>query len=699
MSTGRERGDQQQVVSGNGQTAPASGNGQAAAPKAPERPKYGPPSGGGRMWGQTRPVEKSLNFLPSFKRLLGHLAPERMILSLVVLLAVIGIVMNVLGPKILGMATDVIFTGILGKNLPSGATKEQVVAELRAQGDNTFADMVERLNIVPGQGIDFTLLGELLLVALGLYLLASLFLWLQGYLLNGAVQRSIYTMRSQVEGKINRLPLSYFDKQTRGELLSRVTNDIDNISQSLQQTLSQALTSLLTVIGVTVMMFVISPLLALIALVTIPVSILVITLIGRRSQKLFIQQWKSTGELNGHIEEAFTGHSLVKVFGRQREVEAVFGERNHTLYSASFGAQFISGLIMPTMFFIGNLNYVAIAVVGGLRVASGTMNLGDVQAFIQYTRMFTQPLTQLASLANLLQSGVASAERVFEVLDESEQVPEEASSLNPTCGRVAFEHIWFSYDPEQPLITDLSLVAEPGSTVAIVGPTGAGKTTLVNLIMRFYELDRGRITLDGVDIATVPRSALRANIGMVLQDTWLFHGTIRDNIAYGRPTATEEEIHAAAEATYVDRFVHALPDGYDTVLDEEASNISAGEKQLITIARAFLADPALLILDEATSSVDTRTEVLVQRAMAALRTDRTSFVIAHRLSTIRDADVILVMQDGQIVEQGTHYELLEARGHYFDLYNSQFAAGREELEELQPAVPVGSGPSRGPRPL
>jgi ATP-binding cassette, subfamily B, multidrug efflux pump len=697
-------------MSGNGQDrvrsepgisdASASGNGQAA-PKAPERPKYGPPAtgGGGRMWGQARPVEKSLHFFPSLKRLLGHLAPERMILALVVLLAVAGIVMNVLGPKILGMATDVIFTGVLGKDLPSGATKEQVVAALRAQGKNTFADMIERLNVIPGHGIDFVLLEKLLLVALGLYLVASLFLWLQGYLLNGAVQRSIYSLRSQVEDKVNRLPLSYFDKQTRGELLSRVTNDIDNISQSLQQTLSQLLTSLLTVIGVTVMMLVVSPLLALIALVTIPVSILVITVIGRRSQRLFIQQWKSTGELNGHIEEAFTGQSLVKVFGRQHEVEAVFAERNHTLYSASFGAQFISGLIMPTMFFIGNLNYVAIAVVGGLRVASGTMSLGDVQAFIQYTRMFTQPLTQLASMANLLQSGVASAERVFEVLDEEEQVPEEASSLNPTCGRVAFEHIWFSYDREKPLITDLSLVAEPGSTVAIVGPTGAGKTTLVNLIMRFYELDGGRITLDGVDIATVPRAALRSNIGMVLQDTWLFHGTIRENIAYGRPTATEEEIHAAAEATYVDRFVHALPNGYDTVLDEEASNISAGEKQLITIARAFLADPALLILDEATSSVDTRTEVLVQRAMAALRSDRTSFVIAHRLSTIRDADVILVMEDGKIVEQGTHHELLEARGHYFDLYNSQFAAGREELEELRPAVPVGAGPARGPRPF
>ena len=699
-------------MSGNGQTAPTSGNGQAA-PKAPERPKYGPPAGSSRMFGQTRPVEKSLNFLPSLKRLLGHLAPERMILILAVLLAVAGVMMNVLGPKILGMATDVIFTGVLGKDLPSGASKEQVVAELRAEGNDQFADMIERLDVIPGLGIDFTQLAQLLLLALVLYLVASLFLWLQGYLLNGAVQRSIYRLRSLVEEKINRLPLSYFDKQTRGELLSRVTNDIDNISQALQQTLSQVLTSLLTVIGVTVMMFVVSPVLALIALVTIPVSILVTALIGKRSQKLFIQQWKSTGELNGHIEEAFTGQSLVKVFGRQREVEEVFAERNRVLFRSSFGAQFVSGLIMPTMFFIGNLNYVAIAVIGGLRVASGTMTLGDVQAFIQYTRMFTQPVTQLASMANVLQSGVASAERVFEVLDEEEQVPEEARALNPTCGRVAFEHIWFSYDAgtakgddplelpkkRKPLIADLSLVAEPGSTVAIVGPTGAGKTTLVNLIMRFYELDRGRITLDGVDIATVPRSALRSNIGMVLQDTWLFHGTIRDNIAYGRPTASEEEIHAAAEATYVDRFVHALPDGYDTVLDEEASNISAGEKQLITIARAFLADPALLILDEATSSVDTRTEVLVQRAMAALRSDRTSFVIAHRLSTIRDADVILVMEDGQIVEQGTHQELLEARGHYFDLYNSQFTAAIEEPEEERPAVPVGAGPATGRRPF
>jgi ATP-binding cassette, subfamily B, multidrug efflux pump len=656
--------------------------------KAPERPKYAPTGGGPRMFGGPRPVEKSINFGPSMRRLLGHLAPERLILLGAILLAVTGIAMSVLGPKILGWATDVIFTGVIGQSLPAGATKQQVVESLRAQGNDNYADMIDRLNVVPGQGIDFSLLGNYLLLALGLYLVSSLFLWWQGYLLNGAVQRSIFALRNDVEAKINRLPLSYFDKHTRGELLSRVTNDIDNISQALQQTLSQLLTSLLTVIGVTVMMFIVSPTLALIALVTIPVSILVTSVIGKRSQKLFVSQWKATGELNGHVEEAFTGQSLVKVYGRSREVEQVFAERNESVYRASFGAQFVSGIIMPTMFFLGNLNYVLIAVVGGLRVASGTMNLGDVQAFIQYSRMFTQPLTQVASMANLLQSGVASAERVFEVLDVEEESADATGTLAPARGRVEFEHVAFSYegtteadDPtdHEPLISDLSLVTEPGQTVAIVGPTGAGKTTLVNLIMRFYELDGGRITLDGTDIASVPRAQLRSQIGMVLQDAWLFHGTIRENIAYGRPGANEQDIHAAAEATYVDRFVHSLPDGYDTVIDEEGSNISAGEKQLITIARAFLADPALLILDEATSSVDTRTEVLVQRAMSALRSDRTSFVIAHRLSTIRDADVILVMEAGQIVEQGTHHELLEARGHYFDLYNSQFAGAIEDL--------------------
>ncbi|MDQ2957723.1 MAG: ABC transporter ATP-binding protein/permease, partial [Actinomycetota bacterium] len=474
---------------------------------------------------------------------------------------------------------------------------------------------------------------------------------------------------------LNRLPLPYFDGQPRGELLSRVTNDVDNVQQSLQQTLSQLLTSLLTVVAVVALMFSISWTLALIALVTIPVSMAITAAIAKRSQKMFVSQWKHTGELNGIIEETFTGHGLVKVFGRQRETQASFDAKNGDLYVASFGAQFISGIIMPAMMFIGNLNYVVIAVLGGLRVASGSMSLGDVQAFIQYSRQFTQPITQLASMANVLQSGVASAERVFELLDADEQRPEVAvpAVIEAAHGRVEFEGVSFRYEPETPLIDELSFVAAPGQTVAIVGPTGAGKTTLVNLIMRFYELDSGRITLDGADISELTRADLRSRIGMVLQDTWLFGGTIRDNIGYGDPAADESAIIAAARATFVDRFVHSLPDGYDTVIDDEGSNVSAGEKQLLTIARAFLANPSLLILDEATSSVDTRTELLVQQAMAALRSDRTSFVIAHRLSTIRDADLILVMEAGRIVEQGTHTELLEAKGAYYTLYNAQFA--------------------------
>jgi ATP-binding cassette, subfamily B, multidrug efflux pump len=488
------------------------------------------------------------------------------------------------------------------------------------------------------------------------------------------VQNTVRQMRADVEEKVNRLPLSYFDTQPRGELLSRVTNDIDNVSQTLQQTMSQLLVALLTVIGVLSMMFWIAPTLALVALVTVPISMGLTGQIMKRSQGLFVAQWRRTGVLNSHIEETFSGHALVKVFGRQADAERVFEEQNEELYRASFGAQFVSGLIMPVMMFVGNINYVVIAVLGGLRVANGTMSLGDVQAFIQYSRQFTQPLTQVASMVNLLQSGVASAERVFELLDAEEEPVEQAAPLAVGGrGEVVFEHVSFRYVEDQPLIDDLSLVARPGQTVAIVGPTGAGKTTLVNLVMRFYDLDGGRITLDGVDIATMRRADLRGRTGMVLQDTWLFEGTIRDNIAYGRPDASEQEILAAARATFVDRFVHNLPDGYDTVVDEDGSNISAGERQLVTIARAFLSDPALLILDEATSSVDTRTELLLQQAMAALRSDRTSFVIAHRLSTIRDADLILVMQDGAIVEQGTHTELLAADGAYAALYNSQFA--------------------------
>jgi ATP-binding cassette subfamily B protein len=629
------------------------------------------------------PTEKAMDFGPSARRLLVRILPERLRIAFIVFLSVASVTLSVIAPKILGHATDLIFGGILGRQVRGGVTREQAIEAARARGDNRFADLLSGTHFTPGQGIDFTALGHIVLIVSAIYLAASLFSWWQGYLVAGVVNRTVYRLRSDVEDKLHRLPLSYFDRQPRGELLSRVTNDIDNVGTSLQQTMSQLLGSLLTVVGVVVLMFVISPLLALVALVAIPLSLVITTVIAKRSQKLFVAQWRHTGQLNAQIEETFTGHALVKMFGRQQELEQTFANKNQELYTASFGAQFVSGIIMPAMMFVGNLTYVAIAVIGGLRVASGSASLGDVQAFIQYSRQFTQPLTQVASMANVMQSGVASAERVFELLDAPEQTPDatDAPASVAPRGQVEFEHVSFRYERDQPLIEDLSLVARPGQTVAIVGPTGAGKTTLVNLIMRFYELDHGRITLDGTDIASLARADLRSKTGMVLQDTWLFHGTIRDNIAYGRPSASPEEVQRAAEATFVDRFVHTLPEGYDTVIDEEASNVSAGEKQLITIARAFLADPALLILDEATSSVDTRTELLVQHAMAALRTDRTSFVIAHRLSTIRDADFILVMEGGQIVEQGTHDQLLERAGAYFALYNAQFAASLTDLEE------------------
>ncbi len=646
-----------------------------AAMKETERIQAGPGPGrgpfGGGMVGQ-----KSIDFGPSAKRLARRLSPHRGQVLAVGALAALSVGLSVLGPKILGRATDLVFAGLFGRKLPAGVSKDQAVAAARADGNGRLADLLKKMNVVPGHGVDFGAVRAVLLLVLGIYVISSLLSWLQGYLLNGVVQTTVFRMRSDVEDKLNRLPLGYFDRQPRGELLSRVTNDIDNISQTLQQTMSQLLTSLLTVAGVIAMMFYISPTLALVALVTVPLTVLVSRAIMKRSQGMFVDQWRRTGTLNAHIEEAFTGHALAKVFGRQREVEAVFAAENQKLYEASFGAQFVSGLIMPMMMFIGNLNYVAIAVLGGIRVATGSMSLGDVQAFIQYSRQFTQPLTQLASMVNLLQSGVASAERVFELLDADEEPAEHDIGVGDVRhrGEVVFEHVSFRYDEETPLIEDLSLVARPGQTVAIVGPTGAGKTTLVNLVMRFYDVDSGRITLDGVDISQLRRRDLRGQIGMVLQDTWLFGGSIRDNIAYGRPDAGEPEILAAAQATFVDRFVHSLPDGYDTVIDEDGSNISAGERQLITIARAFLSDPALLILDEATSSVDTRTELLLQHAMAALRSDRTSFVIAHRLSTIRDADLILVMADGRLVEQGTHADLLARGGAYAALYNAQFAA-------------------------
>ncbi|WP_421741763.1 ABC transporter ATP-binding protein [Cellulomonas sp.] len=639
------------------------------------------PRGGGPMMNLGMPGEKSMNFRESASRFLREMRGERAPMALIVALAVASVFLAVIGPKLLGNATNIIFDGVIGTQLgsafPAGTTTDQAVSALRASGQDTFADVVAGSGAVPGVGIDFDRLWQLLMVVLLIYVGSFLFGWLQGRLTAVVVQRVVYGLRQRVEAKLSRLPLRYLDGQPRGELLSRVTNDIDNVAQTLQQTLSQLITSVLTVVGVLVMMFLISPLLAVIALVTVPLSVLIAGAIAKRSRPQFMEQWAWTGKLNAHIEEMYTGHALVTVFGRQAEAAEVFAERNEKLYDSSFRAQFISGIIQPALGFVANLNYVIVAVVGGLRVASGTMTLGDVQAFIQYSRQFTQPITQIASMANLLQSGVASVERVFELLDAPEQSPDPVQPtppVQPTRGRVAFEHVAFSYSPEKPLIHDLSLVAEPGETIAIVGPTGAGKTTLVNLLMRFYEVDGGRITLDGIDTRDLTRDALRSQMGMVLQDTWLFGGTLAENIAYGADGATQEEIVAAAEATHVDKFVRTLPDGYETTVDDEGSNVSAGEKQLLTIARAFLADPAILILDEATSSVDTRTEVLVQQAMNALRHGRTSFVIAHRLSTIRDADTILVMEDGAIVEQGSHDELLAADGAYARLYASQFAA-------------------------
>ncbi|MDX3798691.1 ABC transporter ATP-binding protein [Streptomyces sp. AK04-3B] len=637
----------------------------------------------GRMMAGGGPENRSLDFKVSGRRLLARFRPERLTLCLMLFCVVLSVGLNVVGPKILGKATDLVFAGIVGREMPAGATKEQALDAIRERGDSGVADMLRSTDFTPGKGIDFGSVGEVLLVAVGVFLVAGLMMAVATRLVNRTVNRTMFRMREDVQTKLSRLPLSYFDKRQRGEVLSRATNDIDNIGQTLQQSMGQLINSLLTIIGVLAMMFWVSWLLALVALVTVPLSAVVATRVGKRSQPHFVQQWRSTGKLNAHIEEMYTGHNLVKVFGRQQQSAEQFAEQNDALYEAGFKAQFNSGVMQPLMMFVSNLNYVLVAVVGGLRVASGSLSIGDVQAFIQYSRQFSMPLTQVASMANLVQSGVASAERVFEILDAEEQEADPVAAQRPEelRGRVALEGVSFRYDPQKPLIEDLSLTVEPGHTVAIVGPTGAGKTTLVNLLMRFYDVSGGRITLDGVDIARMSRAELRAGIGMVLQDTWLFGGTIAENIAYGASReVTRGEIEEAARAAHADRFVRTLPDGYDTVIDDEGSGVSAGEKQLITIARAFLSDPTILVLDEATSSVDTRTEVLIQKAMAKLAHGRTSFVIAHRLSTIRDADTILVMENGSIVEQGAHSELLSADGAYARLYKAQFAQAVAEVD-------------------
>jgi ATP-binding cassette subfamily B protein len=631
----------------------------------------------GAMRGGGVPPQKSKNLRATLLRLLQRLRPERTKLMLAFGLGVTSVAFTVSGPEILGNATNVLFDGLIGKRLKPGTTKAQAIALLRDEGHSQIASMISGMKLTPGVGVNIDDLGLVLGLAALVYLLGAAFSYFQGFTMAGLTQRVMSGLRRDVEAKLSRLPLRYFDSHPHGDVLSRVTNDIDNLTTTIQQGLSQLLTSVLTIVGVMGVMFWISPLLAAVCIVTIPLALVVTLFIARRSQVQFAAQWGQTGTLNGLVEETHAGHELVQVFGRSEATIDEFSRQNKRLYEASFKAQFLSGIIQPSMQFIANLNYVTIAVLGGYRVASGLLSLGAVTAFIQYSRQFTMPITQIASQMNLLQSGFASAERVFEFLDADEEAPDlptalEAGPFAHGPGSVTLDHVFFSYEPDEPLIEDFTLDVAPGQTIAIVGPTGAGKTTIVNLLVRFYEIERGRILLNGVDYRDLSRDEVRSAFGMVLQDTWMFAGTIHDNIAYGRPGATDDEVVQAAKAAHVDSFVRTLPEGYATVLDEDASNLSSGQKQLLTIARAFLANQSILILDEATSNVDTRTEVLIQEAMARLREGRTSFVIAHRLSTIREADTIIVMDHGRIVEQGSHATLMESRGLYYSLYQSQF---------------------------
>jgi len=645
--------------------APRAPGAPVGAPPAGRRgPGFGPGGHRGGPMGLGAPVEKAKSFGTSLRRLVRYLRPRMGLLVAVFVLAVASTMFSVLAPKIMGNATTMIFTGLIA-----------------------------RMRHVPGAAIDFSSIARIVVLLIGLYTVSALFSFLQQFIMAGVAQKTVYDMRRDVSEKLARLPLVFFDGRTHGEIMSRVTNDMDNIAGTLQQSLGQIITSLVTILGVIVMMLTISPLLTAITLVVLPLSFVMTRIIAPRSQRYFAQQWKHIGELNGHVEEMYTGHPIVKAFGHERKSIEKFTAVNEEVYKASWRAQFVSGLLFPMMTFINNIGYVAVAVAGGIMVTRRAIAIGDIQAFIQYSRQFTMPIAQTANIANVLQSTVASAERVFELLDEQEEIPDNpgATTLASPRGDVRFENVRFSYKTDVPLITGMNLDVKQGQTIAIVGPTGAGKTTLVNLLMRFYETQEGRITVDGVDIRDVRRGSLRCTFGMVLQDTWLFNGTIRENIAYGKDGATEEEVQQAAAAAHADHFIRTLPDGYNTVLNEDASNISQGQKQLLTIARAILIDPAILILDEATSSVDTRTEVLIQKAMGRLMQGRTSFVIAHRLSTIRDAKLILVMDHGKIIETGTHRELLAKGGFYAELYNSQFTGANIEAESASGSAQSASG--------